>query len=193
MKPISKRLRITIQLLIVALCLAAVWWTVRKMGFQAVAEVALHAHLGWLCLSFVPIVLRFVVWSAKWQRMLRRTTDVSHGAVFRAVLAGAFINLVTPTAKLGGGIARALMIHKATGLRKSVAYGWSLADQLTNSLGNASLLAIIAIIGFTVMDDPQIGLTLLIIGFAAALVVYVFLRLRGFLDNLTERHVAEPN
>ena len=151
------------------------------MGFEQVWSVALDANPWWLLASLLPTGLRFVVWSAKWRNMLLRAVKVSHYQVLIAVLAGAFVNLVTPTAKLGGGIVRSLIVHRATGLRKSVAYGWSLADQITNSLGNAGLFAILAMSTFWTLDNPESRFVLFSAGVVPMILIAAFFRYRASL------------
>ncbi len=182
----GKQLRTLLQVAIVLLCVAAVWWTVRGMGVDRVFAVALEADPWWLAASLIPIALRFVIWSYKWRRMLLRATPIAHRPVMLAILSGAFINLVTPTAKLGGGIVRSLYIHRITGLRKSVAYGWSLADQLTNSLGNALLFAALALSAAFALRDPAIRFPLFAAGGLTVFLVYLYLRGRRRLWDLVQ-------
>jgi len=137
-----------------------------------VLEVALRADPGWLALAFVPLLCRFLIWGFKWYRMLRRREAVPFTATMRFLMIGVFVNLTTPSAKLAGGIVRSLMLHRDFGWRRSVAYGWALADQITNSLGFLLLFSIAA---------AMTGRTsLLVAGAAAFALLLAILSLRGF-------------
>jgi uncharacterized protein (TIRG00374 family) len=127
--------------LIVTVCLAGLVWTVLSLGPDRIVKTALEANPWWLGLSVIPIAGRFLIWGFKWQRMLARQAPVPYFVALRALAAGSFVNLTTPTAKLAGGIVRAVLLHRRIGWRLSTAYGWSLADQVTNVLGNVLLFA----------------------------------------------------
>jgi uncharacterized protein (TIRG00374 family) len=133
--------RFLIRSLIATVCLAGLAWTVLSLGPDKVVKTALEANPWWLGLSVIPIAGRFLIWGFKWRRMLARQSPVPYLVAVRTVAAGAFVNLTTPTAKLAGGIVRAVLLHRRIGWRLSTAYGWSLADQVTNVLGNVLLFA----------------------------------------------------
>lgn len=108
--------------------------------------MAREAHAGWLALSLAPIGLRFLLWGYKWTYMLALRERVPLALAMRILAAGSFVNLTTPTAKLAGGIVRAMLLRRRRGWRLSVAYGWSMADQVTNVVGNLLLFGVLAVI-----------------------------------------------
>ncbi len=120
----------------------AVVWTIRSLDPGAVWRVAMGANPAWLAASSLPIVLRFLVWGIKWKRMLAREAYVPLAPATRIIAAGSFINLTVPTAKLGGGVLRAVLLNRRYGWRLSRAYGWAFADQVTNLLGHALLFGV---------------------------------------------------
>jgi len=130
--------------LIVAACLAALAWTIVSLGPRRVMEAALRADPLWLGLSILPLAGRFLIWAFKWQRMLARQSAVPYGFCVRALAAGSFANLTTPTAKLAGGFVRAALLHRRHGWGMATAYGWSMADQVTNVLGHLLLYGLLA-------------------------------------------------
>jgi len=171
----KKQRSVLIQLAILVFCIGAVVWTVSSMGVEQVFEIALSADPFWLLLSFLPIFGRFLIWAFKWRRMMRRRGSVAYRTTLRALLAGCFVNLTTPTAKLAGGFLRAAIVHRQTGWRMSISYGWSLADQLTNTMGNAMLFGILALLAsLTLPGDPTaislVTTSVLILGVIAAYV-----------------------
>jgi uncharacterized protein (TIRG00374 family) len=157
-----------IRALIVSVCLAALTWTVLSLGPAKVLATALQADPWWLGLSVVPIVGRFLIWGFKWRRMLARQAPVSYVLALRTLAAGSFVNLTTPTAKLAGGFLRAALIRRHVGWRLSTAYGWSLADQVTNVLGNLLLFSML-ILGLAL--TPALSGSRLVLLLAALLVL----------------------
>lgn len=166
----KKTTSIVIQISILVLCVAAVVWTLASLGMLEVWSALSHADPWWFALSFIPILGRFVIWSAKWDRMLRREGSVSRAMSLRTVLAGAFVNLTTPTAKLGGGVLRTVLVHRHTGWRLSRSYGWNLADQVTNTLGNTALFGVLAW-GTWMFVRPESGTGFLFVAGGTALVI----------------------
>jgi uncharacterized protein (TIRG00374 family) len=135
------RRRLLRPLLIIA-GLVAVVWTVHTLDPRRVWATATSADPFWLAVSAVPILLRFGIWGVKWTNMLARHSPVPLSAATRFIAAGSFVNLTTPTAKLAGGVVRALLLNQRYGWRKSVAYGWAFADQVTNLLGHTLLFGV---------------------------------------------------
>lgn len=70
--------------------------------------------------------------------------SVPYGFCLRALAAGSFVNLTTPTAKLAGGFVRAALLRRRHGWGMAPAYGWSMADQVTNVLGHLLLFGLLA-------------------------------------------------
>lgn len=131
-----------LRLLLVTAGLAALVWTICSLDPGRVWHLAMTSDPFWLGLSALPIVLRFLVWGIKWKQMLERHAPVAFAPATRIIAASSFVNLTTPTAKLAGGLVRAVLLNRRYGWRLSVAYGWALADQVTNLLGHTLLFAL---------------------------------------------------
>ncbi len=131
------------KLLLLAACLAALTWTIAALGPRRVVDAAWKADPSWLVLSVLAVGARYLVWGVQWTIMMRRRGEVGFLPTLRALLCGVFVNLTTPTAKLAGGFVRAALIHRETGWGFAASYGWSLADQVTNSLGNVVLAGVL--------------------------------------------------
>jgi uncharacterized protein (TIRG00374 family) len=131
-----------LRVLLIAAGLTALVWTVASLNPRRVWGIACTADPFWLALSALPIVLRFFVWGVKWTGMLARHARVPFAPATRIIAAGSFVNLTTPTAKLAGGLVRAVLVNRRFGWRMSLAYGWALADQVTNLLGYTLLFAV---------------------------------------------------
>ncbi|MDX1388055.1 MAG: lysylphosphatidylglycerol synthase transmembrane domain-containing protein [Acidobacteriota bacterium] len=168
-----------VQILIAAACVGWLAYTIYKLGPRTVLAVARQADATWLALSFVPIFGRFVIWGFKWNGMLRRRGPISYPNTLRALLAGVFVNLTTPTAKLAGGFVRAALVNRRTGWGMAQTYGWSLADQITNVLGNLSLYGLLAVsAGYSMAAGVSRG-QLLASGVVALATVVIVVSLRA--------------
>jgi uncharacterized membrane protein YbhN (UPF0104 family) len=185
----SQRRRNLIRLAIVAVCVAAVAWTVHSLGPEQIWQAVKQADPRWLGLAFLAIVARFLIWGAKWQAMLRRREHVPLGQCVSLVLAGAFANLTTPTAKLAGGVVRAALLSRRRGWPVLEAYGWALADQTTNILGQWLLFGILGIAAFPSLPPGPLRTMLPIVGAIVVIGVLGFGLMRRRLWPIVERRV----
>jgi len=139
--------RLLLRSLLAGGALAVLTWTIVRLGPRQVLELALQADWRLLALSVVALVARSLIWAFKWSRMLRRERPVPYRDALRMLMAGFFVNLTTPTAKLGGGVLRAALLHRNHGWGTANAAGWVLADQITNNLGGMLLFGLLALGG----------------------------------------------
>lgn len=156
-------------------------WIVLSMDAAAVWEAARGADTKWLALSLVPLIARFVIWAIKWAGMLPTTVRMRAGTALRVVLAGAFVNTVTPTAKLAGGFYRAAHLMRMTEWRYSTAYGWALADQIQNTVGSLMLFGVMALVAAAELPGGPMRVTLLVTGAGGIAVSVAALGLRRWL------------
>ena len=170
------------------MCLGLLAWTVARLGPARIARTAGAAHPGWLALSLLPVVGRYAVWSWKWARMLRRRAPVAGSHVARALMAGAFVNFTTPTGKLGGGVLRAALVARRTRWRFREAYGWSLADQITNVAADAALLGLLLAVAGSTLGALSLGPATLLLGAAGGVPAVLLLTSRTW----AWRAVARP-
>ena len=181
--------RWVLRLLVLAACLAALGWTLASLGPRRVVAAAAAADPGWLALSALAVVVRYLVWTVKWRTMLRRSGPFPWLESARTLLAGVFVNLTTPTAKLAGGFVRAAMVHRRTGWGFARSYGWSFADQFTNSLGNVLLAGALCLGAVAALPPGGSDRGVLVgLGTAALVGVAVVVSLRGW----AWRQVARP-
>ncbi|HXV77290.1 MAG TPA: flippase-like domain-containing protein, partial [Candidatus Polarisedimenticolaceae bacterium] len=159
-----------LRVVVAALCVAALVWTIAALGPVRVIEAAAGVDPGWIALALVAIAARFAIWAVKWMLILRQRERVSYRLCLGLVLAGAFVNLATPTAKLGGGIVRSLLLSRLRGWPKLESFGWSLADQATNLLGQWALFGVVAVAAAPSAGDPLVA-TLLTGGGVGSLLV----------------------
>ena len=152
----TRRLRVVVRIVLVPLAIAAAIWVFASLDPRKAWRIAREADAYWLAASVAPLILRFVLWGVKTGSMLRRETPMTTADATRSILAGAFLNLVTPTAKLAGGVFRAASLRRRTGWRFSRAHGWIVADQVTNGLGSLALFGVLAIAASPAVGDPTL-------------------------------------
>ena len=150
----------------------ALVWTLSRLDSRRLWAVAREADPWWLALSVVPIALRFLLWGVKWRYMLALRERIPLSLAMRILAAGSFVNLTTPTAKLAGGVVRALLLRRRRGFSLPVAYGWSMADQVTNVLGNLLLFGVLSlVVGLGFRDLEYAGAFLIGGGLALLFVI----------------------
>ena len=169
------RWRLWLKFLLVLLCLVYLGYSLRALGPGEVWAVARQSHLGWLFLSLLPIFGRFLLWSWKWQWMVKREAPFSFALSHRLIMAAAFINLATPTAKLGGAIYRALFLKKRLAFRTSRANGWVFADQMAHLMGNLALIGAVAFAAPIILPSIQYRGLLYTVGSISLVIPFLFL------------------
>lgn len=175
-----------LRLLAALIGLGVLGWTIARLGPRAVLALALEANGWWLAASVLAIVVRYQIWGFKWCRMLARDRAVPLRAAMRLLMAGGFINLTTPTAKLGGAVLRAAMLKKHYGYALPSAFGWVLADQMTNVMGSMLLFGMLAMAG--VGMAPRGGAwPFLVSGGGALLMFAVLFAARGWAWRAAQR------
>ncbi|MDO8556335.1 MAG: lysylphosphatidylglycerol synthase transmembrane domain-containing protein [Nanoarchaeota archaeon] len=82
---------------------------IHKMGYYV-----LHVDPWYLGLVFFFSVLSFVLWNVRWQFSLLPVGRIPFFRLLPVLMAGMFVNIVTPTAGLGGEPVRAYYIRNCT-------------------------------------------------------------------------------
>jgi len=179
--------RSAVRLVVIVVCLAAMGWTIHSLGPEKVWESLQRADPLWLGLAVVAVIARFLIWGIKWQAMLRRRDPVPFGQCVSFVMAGAFANLTTPTAKLAGGVVRAALLSRRRGWPLLEGYGWALADQATNVFGQWLLFGVLAMAAYSGLPPGPLRTGLSIVGLVVVVAVIAFGVLRERLWTLVER------
>jgi uncharacterized membrane protein YbhN (UPF0104 family) len=105
----------------------------------------------------------------------------------RTLAAGSFVNLTTPTAKLAGGFVRAAILHRRHGWGVASAYGWAMADQVTNVLGRLLFYGVVAVASVPFLDPGPLRTAILASGAAALFAIVLTAALRGWAWRLLSR------
>ncbi len=137
------KLSTVLKALLVAACFGFLVKIVYDLGPAKIWAAARAADAYWLLACLPPLAARYWIWGLKWRLMLARKTALPQKFAHRLILAASFINNLTPTAKLGGGFLRAIILSKRTGWHLAESYGWVFADQITNFYGKMFLFGLL--------------------------------------------------
>ena len=183
----NRRRRSALRIAVILVCLVALGWTIHSLGPEKVWDSLQRADPLWLGLAVAAVVARFLIWGVKWQAMLRRRERVPFGQCVSFIMAGAFANLTTPTAKMAGGVVRAALLSRRRGWPPLEAYGWALADQATNIFGQWLLFGVLAMAAYSGLPPGPLRTGLPVVGLILATGVIAFGLLRERLWALVER------
>jgi uncharacterized membrane protein YbhN (UPF0104 family) len=160
------------------------WWPrLLKAGLTAAAGYLtwrLLAGIAWselearlvearplpLALAAVALLARFAAWDARFRLAARRVTGTSPGALlgFFVLLASAALNLLTPSARVIGGLVRARYVARANARPLGLFYGVVLFDQVAHHAVMIACTWLAIIVTAPARGRPGLGL-----GAAAAL------------------------
>ena len=154
----KNKLSFWLKLVLVLACIALVIKTIQDLGPARVWAAAQGADPLLLLACVGALLLRFGTWCLKWRAMMARRYKLPHFFVFRLILANGFINLYTPTAKIGGGLLRGLALKRRCNTTFTVGYGLVLADQVTHFLGKMLLFGFLMIPAYPILDKLGYGI-----------------------------------
>jgi len=132
--------------------LALLCVALRHIGFRKVLAAARRADRASLSAAVSLNLSAFVLWTLRWQQLMRRQERRSVAVLFPIYMAGVFGNLMTPGARVGGEPIRAFYMSRAFGGEKTAYLGTILADKLGNALVFLFFLA--ASVTFIVLVVP---------------------------------------
>lgn len=112
--------------------LGLLFYVLQNIGFRNVIREM--RKLGWRSLAGAALLYLgvFGIWTLRWQQLMSRERRGSLPVLFPIYMAGVFINLLTPGARVGGGPVRAYYMSAIFGGRKSTYMGTVLADKMAN-------------------------------------------------------------
>ena len=148
------------------------------LGPERVWQITLEADPLRLVLAVLLLLAMFAIWAWKWKNIVARGFDLTFFHSFRLIWLGNFINTFTPTVKLGGGFIRALRLRLWKKLSFSEAYGWVMADQISNVLGKALLFGLTCIAAALLPQMESRKLVLMLMGSSCIVLAISWLPLR---------------
>jgi len=145
-----------LKILVLVRACYLIYRIVLRLGPANILAAARGADPFWLLAGLGAIAVRFLLWGFKWRIVLRRDQDVGYVTATKDIMAACFLNLITPTAKIGGGFFRAFAVRKRSGLPLSEAYGLVFSDQATFFTGKLLLFG--GMLYYAVLLVPALGL-----------------------------------
>lgn len=161
-----------VRLLVFLFCGLLVYRIISGLGWHKILELVLQADLGLLIAGIVTLFGYYLIWVWKWHFIVARLKRLPFGVLWRLQLAGSFINLVTPTARLGGGFLRAMALEKQYGFTLPAGYGLVLADQLTGFVGKVLLIGFLCLAALGRFPKHDFEWLLLPIGILSLIVAF---------------------
>src|SRR5436305_1407396 len=170
-----------LRLLKGAVVLLAAWFTWRffthsDFEWSRLAERVAGARAPYVVLGTALLLGRYFIWDWRYQLAVKHVLGRRLGPVlgFFVLLASAALNLITPTARLLGGMMRARYFARAQGRPFSLLYGVVLYDQVAHHSVMSVCTWIVLIAGAFVIHRAGWGLLLLaaLLAALAALAVW---------------------
>ncbi|MHC4591078.1 MAG: lysylphosphatidylglycerol synthase transmembrane domain-containing protein [Planctomycetota bacterium] len=158
-----------VKALAVLLVLGLLCHVLRRIGFSNILDAM--RRVSWKPIGTAAL-LQFgvlLLWSFRWQQLMKREERKSILALFPIYMAGVFGNVITPGARVGGEPIRAHYMSRTFGGEKSVYLGTILADKLGNGLVFMGFL--VASVAFVVALVPLGLAPKLVLAGAVALVL----------------------
>ncbi len=124
----KKRYSFLLILLIVALLI----YVVKDINFLELYALFKKINLFYLGLAFLTCFWGFLLWNFRLRYVLKSLTEVNYWFLFKVLLAGTFVSVITPGAKFGGEPIKAYFLSKEYKKPKSRFLGSIFADKSLN-------------------------------------------------------------
>jgi glycosyltransferase 2 family protein len=138
----------TAVVLVLAAGLVALF--VRNVDFRRVALQIAHAHLGWLSLSLLTMIVNLAIRSLRWQYLLEPLGHASFGNAFRATAVGFAASSVLPAR--AGEVIRPYFLSRHENMTATGAFATIILERVLDVLTVLALLA-----SFIFVFDPGVG------------------------------------
>ena len=126
-------------IVVVVLALALLGLFLRNVDFVGVAREIVHAHPGWLFLSFLTIILNLVIRAWRWQFLLEPLGKASFGNSFRATAVGFAARSFLPAA--AGELVRPYFLSRREPMSATGAFATIVIERLLDTITVLILLA----------------------------------------------------
>ncbi|MCK4374920.1 MAG: flippase-like domain-containing protein [Candidatus Brocadiae bacterium] len=140
------------KVLAVLIVLALLYYVLRRIGFGTIHAAMRRVRPGSVGAAALLYFGVFLLWSFRWQLLMKREQRKSILALFPIYMAGVFGNVITPGARVGGEGIRAYYMSRAFGGEKTAYLGTILADKLGN--GAVFMVFMVLSVAFVVLFVP---------------------------------------
>jgi hypothetical protein len=135
-----------------AIIILILFYILRKINFLEFYHILRTINPEFFILAFAAHTLCLIIFSLRGMIYVRDIFDPEFWFFLKTMLAGSFINVITPGAQVGGEPIKAYFLGKRYGKPKAKVFGALLSDRLTH--GAISLFFIIASILFILTEIP---------------------------------------
>lgn len=175
----KKRFGFLISLVILALLI----YVLKDVDFAEVYQLLLAADLSYLFLAVIFLAGSFFVWDLRWQISLKTLVNADYLFLLKVLMAGVFLNNITPGTGIGGEPLRAYYLDKKYGKGKSKFLGVILADKFFNYAVYLVFVVLSLLFIFLFLDIGSnlkiLFESLIVVIFVAGIFAIFFSRKRG--------------
>ena len=142
------RWRVAAKLILTVLVVYLTWQFTSRVGWREVGARLAASSPSWVLVALALLVSRFAAWHHRWQLALVPLGPLAPQLTrFFILLSAVFVNHVTPTGRILGGIFRARYLTRYSRQSFATLYGAVLVDILSNQvvLFIATWLAVVAL------------------------------------------------
>ena len=167
------------------------WRTLGSEGFRDLPAHLRGADPFLLLLAAALNLGRYALWTSRWRGVTAAVSRVDWWPSFRALMGSVFLNTVVPGARPLGGIVRARILSRTSGVAPGPVYAATLVDQLGYSL--VSVTVGLISLPRALMPAEAGGRLPLLLGsvvLGALLVVLVYPKGRAWLRSRLGRHLS---
>jgi uncharacterized protein (TIRG00374 family) len=163
--------------LLIAIVLVLLGYFLRDIDFQEVYTLFWEGNVLFFSIAFLCTSASFLVWNLRWKSTLSGFVNPNYWFLLQVLLAGVFLNIITPGTGIGGEPIRAYFLSKTFKRSKTKFVGNILADKIFNQVVFLSLVMFSILFVILFIDIPPalkltLQLTLFIIIIAILLVVF---------------------
>ena len=150
----GKNAKGALKILLFAVIIAVLYFMLKKIGFSNIYITLSIADKKFILLAFIAGFLAFLTWNLKWYLLVKEIAPVSFWKVFVVLMAGSFLNTITPGARVGGEPLRAFYLSKIYKKEKSKFFATTISDKAANTLAFLvmSILSMLFVITFVDID-----------------------------------------
>ncbi|MFH1290842.1 MAG: flippase-like domain-containing protein [Nanoarchaeota archaeon] len=169
------RKRIGIPLIIIIIAL--LFYTLKDIDFIEAYNLLKQIKPLYFILAILSYFLYFLVWNARWMHTMQGFVKTSYCFLLRVLIAGVFVNTITPGTGIGGEPVRAYYLKKKYKHPKTKFLGYILADKTFNVISFSIFVIFSLVFLFFFLKIPLVSkaiiLTILIAVVIAAAVIFL--------------------
>ena len=153
MKALKSLLQYGVPLLLAG---ALLFYTYKDFNFAQLQQDMQRINLGWVALSFLPMILSHYVRAVRWAMLLKPLGfTASKTSLFVGVMGGYFANLILPRM---GEVVRCGLLHRREGVPASTGIGTVLAERGVDVIVLLLITALAFALQFSVLYEFFLGL-----------------------------------